>query len=126
LHPHIYKNAKSLDLFPPEKFTGKALVITCIAMKEISLEYLRMLEDEIRTVDFILFTRDGRINGIPLNTLRIARSQPVKQQNGWQPSTLRGSGVILFPSTTLSPPITIEKIVEILDMGQAVLCPLTG
>jgi kynurenine formamidase len=52
---HIFKNAKSLDQFPPDKFIGKAILIHCEDKEEISLNYIKTFEDKIARVDFILF-----------------------------------------------------------------------
>jgi kynurenine formamidase len=52
---HILQGAKSLDLFPMDKFFGKAMIIPCQGKNEISLEYLQTFEDKIAKVDFILF-----------------------------------------------------------------------
>jgi arylformamidase len=52
---HIYKNAKSLDRFPIEKFTGMAIVIPCLNRKEIDLDYLKTFENKITQTDFIIF-----------------------------------------------------------------------
>ncbi len=52
---HILKNAKSLDKFPLDKFTGSAIVIPCQGKNEITLEYLQTFEDKITMVDYVLF-----------------------------------------------------------------------
>ncbi len=52
---HILPNAKSLDDFPVEKFMGKAVVIPCEGLDEISLEDLEEFESMIREADFVLF-----------------------------------------------------------------------
>ena len=54
-HCHLLEGARSLDQFPMEKFSGKALVIPCPDKIEISFEYLLKFEETIRKVDFILF-----------------------------------------------------------------------
>lgn len=52
---HIFKNAKSIDQFPVDKFIGSAIVIPCQDQKEISLNYLQTFEGKIEKIDFILF-----------------------------------------------------------------------
>jgi arylformamidase len=52
---HILKDTKTLDQFPLEKFMGKATVIPCRDQKEISLDFLKRFESNIRQSDFILF-----------------------------------------------------------------------
>jgi kynurenine formamidase len=52
---HILKNTKSIDLFPVEKFTGRAIVIPCQDQKDISLEFLKPFEEKIAEADFVLF-----------------------------------------------------------------------
>ena len=52
---HIFRNARSIDQFPVEKFMGRAIVIPCQDKNEISLEFLQTMEDKIAPVDFILF-----------------------------------------------------------------------
>jgi len=52
---HILKNTKSLDQYPLEKFMGKAIVISCLDVKEITLEFLKSYEDKIHLVNFVLF-----------------------------------------------------------------------
>ena len=52
---HVFKNAKSLDRFPLDKFIGKAIVIPCLDRKEIDLPYLQTYEDKIAQTEFILF-----------------------------------------------------------------------
>ena len=52
---HIIKNTKSLDQFSVDKYIGKAIVIPCNNLKEICIDHLRLYEDKIRKVRFILF-----------------------------------------------------------------------
>lgn len=52
---HILKDTKSLDQLPLEKFMGKAMVISCRDRKEISLDFLKGFEEQIKLADFILF-----------------------------------------------------------------------
>jgi arylformamidase len=54
---HIIKNATTLDELPVDKFIGKAIVIDCkhLAGKNITLEYLKPFENEIRNIEFVLF-----------------------------------------------------------------------
>ena len=52
---HIIPNTKSLDQFDVEKFIGSATVIDCSEIKEISLDFLKMKENEIKNIDFVLF-----------------------------------------------------------------------
>lgn len=52
---HILKNAKSLDQFPVDKFTGRAIVIPCQDKEAIGLKYLQTFEDKIAQIDFVLF-----------------------------------------------------------------------
>ncbi|MFD1292590.1 cyclase family protein [Lutibacter holmesii] len=52
---HLIPNAKSLDQFSVEKFIGPAIVIDCSKQKEISLDLLKVKEDELKLVDFVLF-----------------------------------------------------------------------
>ena len=52
---HIIPNTKSLDQFGVEKFIGPAIVIDCSEIKDISLDFLKMKEDVIKNVDFVLF-----------------------------------------------------------------------
>jgi arylformamidase len=52
---HILKNRKSLDQFKIDKFIGKAIVIPCKDLKEISIEYLEPFKEKILQIEFILF-----------------------------------------------------------------------
>jgi len=52
---HIFKNMKSLDQFPVDKFIGKAIIIPCKNEKEISLEFLKPFKEKISKAEFILF-----------------------------------------------------------------------
>jgi len=52
---HMFKNAKSIDQFPIDKFVGKAILIPCQDKTEITLEYLQEFEEKIAQADFILF-----------------------------------------------------------------------
>ncbi len=52
---HIIPNAKSLSDFPIDKFIGNAIVVDCSEKISISLESLRLIEDKIELIDFILF-----------------------------------------------------------------------
>ena len=52
---HIIPNAKSLSDFTIDKFIGNAIVVDCSEEKSISLEFLNLLEKEIKQIDFILF-----------------------------------------------------------------------
>jgi len=54
---HIIKNAKCLDDFPVDKFYGKGIVINCkhLAGKNITLEFLKQFEPQIKNTEFILF-----------------------------------------------------------------------
>ena len=52
---HIFKNAKTIDQFPIDKFMGTAIVIPCQDQTEISLSFLQAYEEKIAQVDFILF-----------------------------------------------------------------------
>jgi len=52
---HIFKNAKSIDQFPVDKFIGSAIVIPCQQQKEITIEFLQTFESKIAQTDFILF-----------------------------------------------------------------------
>jgi arylformamidase len=52
---HLLLNAKSLDSFPIEKFTGNAIVIPCLNIEEITLQHIRAYKDLISQVDFVLF-----------------------------------------------------------------------
>ena len=51
----MFKNAKSIDQFPIDKFVGNAIVIPCQYKTEITLEYLHTFEEKIAQIDFILF-----------------------------------------------------------------------
>jgi kynurenine formamidase len=52
---HMLKNARSIDQFPIDKFTGSAIVIPCSHKAEIDLVYLQTFEDKIAQVEFVLF-----------------------------------------------------------------------
>jgi kynurenine formamidase len=52
---HVLENAKSLDQFAVDKFTGLAMVIDCRGNEEISREFLLKFEKVISGIDFILF-----------------------------------------------------------------------
>ena len=52
---HIIPNAKSLNDFPIDKFIGNAIVVDCSGKNSISLEFLKLIEDKIEQIDFILF-----------------------------------------------------------------------
>ena len=52
---HMFKNAKSIDRFPIDKFIGKAMVIPCQNIDELSLDYLQPYEEQIAQIDFLLF-----------------------------------------------------------------------
>lgn len=78
---HIFKNAKSIDQFPVDKFMGSAIVIPCQDQKEITLKYLQTLEEKISQVDFILFftgwqfkwNTKGYFNNCPIPTIEAAK-----------------------------------------------------
>src|SRR5689334_25356470 len=52
---HILRDGKSLDQFPIDKFTGKAVVIPCGGERELSLTFLRRFEASIAKAEFVLF-----------------------------------------------------------------------
>jgi len=52
---HILENTKTLDQFPLEKFIGAAITLDCSNVKSISLEFLKIHEQQIRQVEFLLF-----------------------------------------------------------------------
>ncbi|HNY02903.1 MAG TPA: cyclase family protein [Bacteroidales bacterium] len=52
---HILANGKTLDLFPPEKFAGKAIVISVAGETAIDRSLLQRHEARIAGCDFILF-----------------------------------------------------------------------
>jgi kynurenine formamidase len=52
---HIIQGAKTLDLFPVEKFIGKGHVIDCTKISSIELNFLLLNEAKIKNADFILF-----------------------------------------------------------------------
>ncbi len=54
---HIFKEGKSLDDFPADKFTGKGMVIDCAHLggEEITPGFLQQHEAEIVRSEFVLF-----------------------------------------------------------------------
>ena len=52
---HVFKDTKSIDQFPIDKFIGKAIVIPCQDKEEISLKFLQTFAEKIAHIDFILF-----------------------------------------------------------------------
>lgn len=52
---HLLTQGKTLDQFPVEKFSGKAVCIACIDRKEIDIDFLTLFERKISTVEFVLF-----------------------------------------------------------------------
>lgn len=52
---HVISGGKTLDQFPVEKFTGKAMVVPCEDRKEIGLDFLQGFEEKISQVEFVLF-----------------------------------------------------------------------
>jgi arylformamidase len=78
---HIFKNAKSIDQFPVDKFIGSAIIIPCQDQKEITLEFLQSFEDKIAQTDFILFftgwqykwNTNGYFDNCPTPTMEAAK-----------------------------------------------------
>jgi arylformamidase len=52
---HMLEQGKKLDQYPPEKFTGKAIVIPAENIPVIEISDLKLYEDEIKNADFVLF-----------------------------------------------------------------------
>ncbi len=52
---HILENGRSLDQFPPDQFTGRAMLIPCQERQEIGMDLLLAYEPLIAAVDFLLF-----------------------------------------------------------------------
>ena len=52
---HMLLQGKTLDQYPPEKFTGKAVIIPVIDIHIIEVTDLMEYEEEIREADFVLF-----------------------------------------------------------------------
>ncbi len=52
---HIIPNSNSLDDFTIDKFIGNAIAVDCSEKKTINLEFLNLIEDKIKHIDFILF-----------------------------------------------------------------------
>lgn len=52
---HIFNNSKSLDKFDISKFIGRATVLDCSNIKEISLEFIQQHEKLIKELNFVLF-----------------------------------------------------------------------
>ncbi len=57
---HMLAGGKSLDQFSPEKFFGKAICIDCTSFlgKNIEIEDLKLYEEKIGKVDFVLLRTD--------------------------------------------------------------------
>lgn len=52
---HILLNTKSLDEFEVNKFIGPAIALDCTQIKDISLDFLKKKEQNIKKADFVLF-----------------------------------------------------------------------
>lgn len=52
---HMLEGGKSLDQFPIDQFTGRAMVIDCRGKNEISLNFLQRFKSKIASIDFVLF-----------------------------------------------------------------------
>jgi len=93
---HILKDRKSLDRFPIDKFTGRAMVIDCRGRNEITLEYLQSFETKISTVEFVLFFTGWQDRW---NTVGYFNDCPVPTRDAAQWLTkfkLKGVGVDAF------------------------------
>ena len=55
---HLFRDRTTLDVFPPDQFIGKALVIDCTSLNEgepITMEHLLPYGEKIEEADFLLF-----------------------------------------------------------------------
>ena len=51
---HLISAGITLDLLPPEKFMGKALLLNCSGLKVIDLQFLKSYQDRISKCEFVI------------------------------------------------------------------------
>ena len=106
---HILQDAKPLDKFPLEKFTGRAIVIDCLGRDEISLEYLQLFEDKIVAVEFILFFTGWQNRW---NTEKYFENCPVPTREAaeWMTTfNLKGVGVDAFSLDKINSALNVSE-----------------
>jgi len=119
---HMVPNGKTIDLYPLEKFEGKALVVEILNCERINDEHLFSYDDKIDRVDFLILKTDNTaqklhpekfvflgesgarylskkpLKGVGIDTLGIERSQPKHPTH----TLLLSKDILIFEGLQLS------------------------